>query len=113
MWGNKAKRIHELTKLLDESAEHNSFTNKQWEEAGKHCVSLSKTIASLTGEITALNEELVETREALQSSKDFNAVLHEENVDYVRKLDILQSVLRQLQVNIKLPAKKSDGRKTQ
>lgn len=96
MWGKKQVEIDNLKKKLGYAKEDLEFARNS-----------NKGLPEITNEIVKLNKELVDTREALVLANGFNRALNEENADLARQNDLLTSVLKQLQVSVKLPVRKS------
>lgn len=96
MWGRKQVQIDNLKQKLEYAKEDLEFARNA-----------NKGLPELTNEVVLLNKELVDTREALVLANGFNRALNDENADIARQNELLTSVLKQLQIAVKLPARKS------
>lgn len=68
--------------------------------------SLLKTLDGLKGQVYELETRNKQLVDALHCAEEVNMDIEEESVDLVRKLDLLEQVLKQLQIPVKLPARK-------
>jgi hypothetical protein len=81
MFGKKAKKIKELKAYSDE-------LYKNWREAYRDSAAAQIQVANLKAQ--------------LQHSEELNQVLSEENRDRFIRLELLQDVLKQLNIPVKL-----------
>lgn len=120
MFGEKAARIAELeaielardTKIIELEAsvlnisravelkaEAYDVLDASFQDTAKKNCKLNVEIADMSMRLDSADLYVEETREC-------NEVLHEENSDLVRQLDLLRSVLKQLHIVVKVPARK-------